>query len=79
MAPLMLWSALVIVVYGVAYSLISTGATRLSDVNANGRVLWQSECSGIELLGQDVLYVLHNGSVVLAARWLSTPNTRACK
>ena len=45
MAPLILWSALVIVVYGIAYSLISTGASRLSDVNVNGRVLWQSECS----------------------------------
>ncbi len=44
MAPLILWSALVIVVYGAAYSLISTGASRLSDVNVNGRVLWQSEC-----------------------------------
>ena len=67
MAPLILWSALVIVVYGVAYGLISSGASRLSDVNVNGRVLWQSECSELIPDRQGALYGLHDGIVIMAA------------
>ena len=76
MAPLILWSALVIVVYGVAYGLISSGASRLSDVNVNGRVLWQSECSGLSPDRQGAPYGLHGGIVLLAAVAPHNPHKR---